>query len=173
MVLLISRVVKKKDERKGCWGQGGKRTNLTLDLEWFKSLGRLHDFSMTSLETGIRLSLINWHCNPFLLGFVSSLRTIVQSLSSVRLCDPMDYSTSGFPVLHDFPEFAQTHVHWVGDAIQPSHPLSFPSPPAFDLSQHPCLFQFFMSEGQSIGVSASASVLLMNIQDWSPLGWTG
>ena len=58
------------------------------------------------------------------------------------LCDPMDYSTPGFPVLCYLPEFAQTHVHSVGDAIQPSHPLSFPSPPAFNLSQHQGLFQF-------------------------------
>ena len=67
------------------------------------------------------------------------------------------------------------HVHWVGDAIQPSHPLSYPSPPAFNLSQHQGLFkwEFFASRGQSIGVSTSASVLPMNIQDWFPLGWMG
>ena len=52
------------------------------------------------------------------------------------VCDPMDRSTPGFPVLHHLPEFAQTHVHGVGDAIQPSHPLSSPSPPALNLSQH-------------------------------------
>ena len=52
------------------------------------------------------------------------------------LCVPMDCSTPGFPVHHQFPELTQTHVHWVGDAIQPSHPLSSPSPPAFNLSQH-------------------------------------
>ena len=50
------------------------------------------------------------------------------------ICDPMDYSTPGFPVLHHLPELAQTHVHCVSDAIQPSHPLLFPSPPAFNLS---------------------------------------
>ena len=50
------------------------------------------------------------------------------------LCDPMDCSTPGFPVHHQLPELTQTHVHWVGDAIQPSHPLSSPSPPAFNLS---------------------------------------
>ena len=57
------------------------------------------------------------------------------------LCNPMDCCTPGFPVLHHLPEFAQTHVHWVSDAIQPSHPLSSPSPPAFNLSQHQGLFQ--------------------------------
>ena len=57
------------------------------------------------------------------------------------LCDPMDCSTPGFPVYHQLPEFTQTHVHRVGDAIQPSHPLSSPSPPALSLSQHQGLFQ--------------------------------
>ena len=54
----------------------------------------------------------------------------------LAICDPMDCSTPGFPVLHYLPEFAQTHVHWIGDAISPSPPLSLPSPPALDLSQH-------------------------------------
>ena len=58
------------------------------------------------------------------------------------LCDPMGCSTPGFPVLHYFPEFAQTHVHWVSDAIQPFHPLSPPSPPALNFSQCQGLFQW-------------------------------
>ena len=91
------------------------------------------------------------------------------------LCDPVDCSIQGFPVHHQLPELAQTHVHQATDAIQPSHPLSSPSPPAFNLSQHQGLFQsqLFTSGGQSIGVSASPSVLPMNIQDWVSLGWTG
>ena len=64
----------------------------------------------------------------------------IQSLSRVWLCDPMSCRMPGFPVLHQFPELAQTHVHWVGDAIQPSHPLSSPSPPAFSFPQHQGLF---------------------------------
>ena len=62
----------------------------------------------------------------------------VQSLSQscLTLCDPMDCSTPGLPVHHQLPELTQTHVHRVSDAIQPSHPLSSPSPPAFHLSQH-------------------------------------
>ena len=64
------------------------------------------------------------------------------------LCDPMDCSMPGFPVLHQFPELAQTHDHWVSDAIQPSHPLSSPSPPAFDLFQHQGLFQWVDSSHQ-------------------------
>ena len=88
----------------------------------------------------------------------------------------MDCSTPGFPVHHQLPEFTQTHVYRISDAIQPSHPLSSPSPPAFNLSQHQGLFQWVSSLHQVakvIGVSASASVLPMNTQDWFPLGWTG
>ena len=66
----------------------------------------------------------------------------VQLLSRVLLCDPMDCSTPGLPVFPHLPELAQTHVHWLGDAIQPSHPLSSPSPPTFFLSQHQGLFQW-------------------------------
>ena len=62
--------------------------------------------------------------------------------SCPTLCNPVDCSTPGFPVLLCLPEFAQTHVHWVNDAIQPSHPLSPPSPPALNLSQHQGLFQW-------------------------------
>ena len=70
----------------------------------------------------------------------------VQSLSRVWLfATPMDCSTSGFPVHHQLPELTQTHVHWVSDAIQPSHPLSSPSPPAFNLAQHQGLFQWVSS----------------------------
>ena len=115
-------------------------------------------------------------------GAPSSGRPSGQTVSSVPfsrsscLCDPMDCSTPGLPIHHQLPEFTQTHVHRADDAIQPSHSLSSPSPPAFNLSQHQGFFplsQFFSSGDQSIGVSASASVLPMNIQDWFPLGWTG
>ena len=101
----------------------------------------------------------------------------VQSLRlCLTLCDPMDCNMPGFSVLHYLPEFTQTHVHWVSDAIWPSHALLPPSPFAFNLSQHQNLFpmrQLFTSGGQSIGASASASVLPMNIQGWFPLGLTG
>ena len=81
--------------------------------------------------------------------------------------DPMNCTTPGFPVYHHLLQLAQTHVHWVSDVLQSSHPLSSPSPPAFNLSQHHTLqmSQFFISGGQSIGVLASTSVLPMNIQD--------
>ena len=67
------------------------------------------------------------------------------SQSYPTLCDPMDCTTPGFPVLHQLSELAQTHVHWVGDAIQLSHPLLSPSPPIFNLSQHQGLFQWVSS----------------------------
>ena len=72
--------------------------------------------------------------------------SVVQSC--LTLCDPTDCSTLGFPVLHHLPELAQTHVHRVSDASQPSHPLSSPSPPAFNLSQHQGLFQGVTSSHQ-------------------------
>ena len=89
---------------------------------------------------------------------------------------PMNRSTPGLPVHHQLPESTQTHLHWFGDAIQPSHPLSslfsscsqsLPASEAFPMSQ------LFAWGGKSIGVTALASVLPMNTQDWSPLGWTG
>ena len=70
------------------------------------------------------------------------------SQSCLPLCDPIDCSMPRFPVLHYLPEFAQTHVHWVSDAIQPSHPLLPPSPPALCLSQHQVLFQWVRSSHQ-------------------------
>ena len=70
---------------------------------------------------------------------------VVQLLSPVQLCNPMDCSMPDFPVFHYLLEFAQAHAHWVSDAIQPSHPLSSPSPPALSLSQHQCLFQWVNS----------------------------
>ena len=94
--------------------------------------------------------------------------------SCLALCDPMDCSIPGFLVHQQLPELTQTHVHRVGDAIQPSHPLSSPSSPTFNFASGSFpMSQFFTSGHQSIGVSASTSVLPMNIQDWSPLGWTG
>ena len=85
------------------------------------------------------------------------------------LCDPVNRSTPGLPVHHQLPGLTQTNVRQVGDAIQPSHPLSssLPASGSFPMSQ------LFASGGQSIGVSASALVLPVNIQDWPPLGWTG
>ena len=104
----------------------------------------------------------------------SSVSSVAQSC--LTPCNPMDCSTPGFPVHHQLPELGQTHVHRVGDSVQLSHPLSSPSPPSFNLSPASGSFpmsQFFASGGQSTRVSASASVLPMNIQGSFPLGWIG
>ena len=112
------------------------------------------------------------HCTFTLVHMFSSVR----SLSHVRLCEPMDNTMQDFPVNHQLPELMQTHVpssQWCyptnSFSVIPfsSCLQSFPTSGSFPISQ------FFVSGGQSIGVSASASVLPMNIQDWFPLGWTG
>ena len=106
---------------------------------------------------------------------ISSVQFSSVSQSCLTLCDPMNSCMPGLPVHHQLLEFTQTHVRWVSDAIQPSYPLfpfsshlqSFPASGSFQMSQ------FFVPGGQSIGVSASVSVLPMSTQDWSPLGLTG
>ena len=98
--------------------------------------------------------------------------TVTQSC--LTLCNPMNRSMPGLPVYHQLPEFTQTHVHRVSDAIQPSHPLSSPSV-APSPSQNQSLFQWVNSAwgGQSTRVSALASVLPKKSQGWSPSEWTG
>ena len=96
--------------------------------------------------------------------------------SCPSLCNDMDCSMPGFPIHHQLSKLTQAWwCHRLGDAIQPSHPL-FPASSclqSFLISGSFPMSQFFSSGGQSIGISASASVVPMNIQDWSPLGWTG
>ena len=115
-----------------------------------------------------------WHLQVYLRCMYSAQFSSVAQ-SCLTLCDPMTCSTPGLPVHHQLLEFTQTHVHWVGDAVQPSYPLS-PSPPAFNVSQHQGLFQWVSSSHQV------AKVLEFQLQrqsfqwtprTWSPLGWTG
>ena len=87
--------------------------------------------------------------------------SVVQSYPT--LGDPMDCSTPGFPVLHHLPEFAQTHIHQIGDAIQPSHPLLPPSPPALSLFQHQGLFQWVRSLHQKRWIQILISWVLLLI----------
>ena len=114
------------------------------------------------------------HCSSNFMKTSTSVQLSSVAQLCLTLCNPMDCSTPGFPVHHKLPEVLQTPVHWVRDAIQPSHPLSSPSPPAFKLSQNGyfSMSRFFASDDQNIWVSASASVLSMNIQDLFPLEWT-
>ena len=100
--------------------------------------------------------------------FTSQIRSVTQSCPT--LCDPVNHSTPGLPVHHQLPEFTQTHVHRISDAIQPSHSScsqSLPASESFPMSQ------LFAWGGQSTGVSASASFPPKKSQDWSPLEWTG
>ena len=100
--------------------------------------------------------------------------SLVQLLSHVRLCDPMDCSTPGFPIHHQLLDPTQTHVHQVGDAIQPSHPLSSPSPPAFNLSQRQGLFQWLSPSHQVAKVlefQLQHQSFQWIFQGWFPLGW--
>ena len=120
-----------------------------------------------SRETGAR-----WSKN-----YMHQFSSATQSCPT--LCNPMDCSIPSLPVHHQLLEFTETHVHWVSDTIQPSHPLSspfssrlqsFPASGTFPISQ------FFASGGQSIGVSASVFQWICPsnyIQGWFPLGWTG
>ena len=110
----------------------------------------------------------HWAC---IVVFVQWLK------SFLTYWDPMNCSIPGFPLLHYLLEFAHTHVHWVSNAIHLSHPLSLASPPALSLSgsasgSFPKSW-LFASGGQSIGASASASVLPIYIESWSPLGLIG
>ena len=104
--------------------------------------------------------LLSWSCNSSLLES-SSVQFSSVAQSCPTLCDPMNCRTPGLPVLHQLPEFTQTHVHRVGNAIQLSHPQLSPSPPAPNPSQHQSfpMSQLFAWGGQSTGVSAFASFL--------------
>ena len=130
-----------------------------------------------------------WFCLCFVCSLKVESWSICFSLSDLpwfssvtqscpTLHDPMDCSTLGFSVHHHLPELAQTHVHWVGDAIQPSHPLLFPSPPAFSLSQHQGLsnesvlcirWPEYWSLSFSISPSNAYSGLISFRMDWLDL----
>ena len=86
---------------------------------------------------------ITWTTGEILIWIICRISSIAQSCPT--LCNPMNHSTPGLPVHHQLLESTQTHVHWVGDAIQPSYPLLSPSPPALNLSQHQGLFQWVSS----------------------------
>ena len=132
-----------------------------LELSWLSN--SLPFFSSCSFPRFMNSHLVHdiqsWYSNKHLRnpmqisGVLAELLlpdwfccSIIQSCPT--LCDPMDCSSPVFPVLHHLPEFAQTHLHWVDEDIQPSHPLSSLSHPAFNLSQHQGLFQWVSSSHQ-------------------------
>ena len=118
----------------------------------------LSEFVSLSIKMEMEMIMPAIHCCKLEMRWCTikclagSLIHIVQFSSVVQLCpilcNPMDCSTPGLPVYRQLPEFTQTHVHWVSDAIQPSHPLSSPSPPAFSFPQHQGLFKWVSSSHQ-------------------------
>ena len=112
---------------------------LWLNITHWKAYKQLNLF-LTLLEVGHPRSWCQ-HGRVTVFFLVHCCCSVARSHPT--LCDPMDCRTPGFPVLHHLPQFAQTHIRWVGDVTQPSRPLSSPSLPAFNLFQHQGLFQWF------------------------------
>ena len=104
-----------------------------------------------------------------IINKMSVLTSVQFSRSVVSVCDPMNHSTLGLPVHHQLPEFTQIHVHRVSDAIQPSHPLSSPSPPAPNPSQHHSLFQWINSSHEVAKVLGSFSFSISPSKEHSGL----
>ena len=150
--------------------QWGSWNNLCEYKKQFLSDGDRRGFET---EAWMKTSGVKEVCSGYdgyeMTGFFCLLRQSVSSVaqSCSTLYDPMNCGMPGLPVHHQLPEFTQTHVHWVSDAIQPSHALSSPSPPAPNPSQHQSfpMSQLFTWGGQSTGVSALASFLPKNTQD--------
>ena len=115
--------------------------NLLCSTEGRKGMVLFVGHILSNLKTAFQYTLgINKYCSTPLLQDISvQFSSVAQSCRTIS--DPMNHSTPGLPVHHQLPEFTQTHVHRSGDAIQPSHPLSSPSPPAPNPSQHQSLFQ--------------------------------
>ena len=138
--------------------------------------------SLPQNAQNVKYRIILWPRNFTLRIYIPKRNENMYQFSSVAqsrptLCDPMNRSTPGLPVHHQLLEFTQTHVHRVGDATHPAISFSvipFSScPQSLPGSESSPMSQLFTWGGQSIGVSALASVLPMNTQDWSPLEWTG
>ena len=140
-------------------------------LSWASLLGEKNDVGP---REEIKMTKTFLVCKKLVTKWATSVQFNSVSQSCLTPCHPMNRSTPGLPVYHQLWEFTQTHV-WAGDAIKPSHPLLFPSPPTFNLSQPQGLFQWVSSShgAPKFEVLASVPVLPMNIQDWFPLRCTG
>ena len=111
-----------------------------VNLIWYVCYAMKNDLAIYVTEIVILQKLISQTCSS-----ISSVQFSSVAQSCPTLCDPMNCGTPGLPVHHQLPEFTQTHIHRVSDAIQPSHPRSPPSPPALNPSQHQSLFQWVNS----------------------------
>ena len=163
-----------------CDSWGCKESNMTERLDWIEAILSLFLCmvwgcvltSLTDLAVQLsqHLSLFQWvsflHQVAQSIGVSASLSDQIRLDQLLTLCDPMNRSMPGLPVHHQLPEFTQTHVHWVGDAIQPSHLLSSSSSPALSLSQHQGLFKWVNTSHQM------AKVLEFQLQhqsfQWKP-----
>ena len=115
--------------------------NLQNNWPGNSGLAEIKSFPQVYTDSDFLIHLLYWSIVDLQCSInVFCCCSVIQSC--LTLCNPMDCKTPGIPVLHYLPKFAQTHVHWVYDAIQPSHPLSSPSPPALSLSQHQDFFQW-------------------------------
>ena len=128
------------------YGQAGKWATMSSNCvlgkkkhqSWYCNINYRYGWLLNNAGLDCKSPLIYEY-----LGLSVQFSSVAQSCPT--LCHPMNHSTPGLPVHHQLPEFTQTHVHWVGDAIQSSHPLSSPSPPAPNPSQHQSLFQWVSS----------------------------
>ena len=147
--------------------ESGLHQILHLNLSYLREVLSLQQLIVKQSEIAKFLRIIGSRQTPSSLFSISSVQSSSVTQLCPTLCDPMGCSVPGFPVHHQPLELAQTPVYQVGDTIQPSHPLSSPSPPAFNLSQHQGLFQRVSSSHQvaKVLVSASTSILPMNIKD--------
>ena len=145
------------DKEAWCTAVHGVGKSQTWLSDWKQQIRQFSILAfILSYFNHVQLFVTQWtitHQAPLSMGILQTgILECVQfssvAQSCLTLCDPIDYSTPGLFVHHQLPEFTQTHAHWVSDAIQPSHPLSSPSPPAFNLSQHPGLFQWVSSSHQ-------------------------
>ena len=135
-----------------CWNDKGFRILNLIDkavtgFERIDAVGKMLPNSISCYREIIpEIDVATFIVLALKIATTTSTTTLIREFSSVAqlcptLCDPINHSMPGFPFHHELPEFIQTHVHWVGDAIRPSHPPSSPSPPAPNPSQHQSLFQ--------------------------------
>ena len=134
--------------RNACWKKNANLASVTepAHLGWaVKSVKKQQNPMDNGFTVRVNKCHMHWAALSNFVCFSSIQFSSVQSLSRVQLCDPMNHSSPGLPVHHQLLEFTQTHAHRISDAIQPSHPLSSPSPPAPNPSQHQGLLQWVNS----------------------------
>ena len=130
-IVLLRSGSKAKSEKVQTWK---KSNSLMISVQKDGTIWSLLALRITALTMDKHLPIDIFFYLPDHYAGQCLLTSVAQSCPT--LCNPMDGSVPGFPVHHQLPEFTQTHIHWVSDAIQTSHPLSSPSPPALNLSQH-------------------------------------